>query len=345
MSRVLLMSLLLSAPAVAADPPDPRLWLEDVTGDKALGWVKGRNAESTGELAGGPEFAAMRDRILRIFDSKEKIPFVSKSGDRWYNFWQDQQHVKGLWRRTTLDEYRKAEPAWETVLDLDKLAADEKENWVWHGAQLLYPTYDRCLVSLSRGGADANVVREFDVVTKAFVADGFKLPEAKSSISWRTRDSVFVGTDFGPGSLTKSGYPRVVKEWTRGTPLAAAVTVFEGEAGDVSVSGGRSKEEGYERDMIGRAKTFYISETFIRDGAKLTKLDVPDDIKGGPVRDDYFAEPRTDWTVGGRTYKAGSLLTIKLSKLLAGTATSPCCSSRPPGGPSTTTTCSRAGCC
>ncbi len=318
MTWVLLMSLLLAAPAVAADPPDPRQWLEDVTGEKPLTWVKARNAESTGELAAGPEFTAMRDRILRVYDSKEKIPFVSKSGDRWYNFWQDATHVKGIWRRTTLDEYRKPEPAWETALDLDELAAEEKENWVWHGAQLLYPTYDRALVSLSRGGADADVVREFDLVKKAFVPDGFKLPEAKSSVSWRTRDSVFVGTDFGPGSMTKSGYPRVVKEWTRGTPLAAAVTVREGQDTDVSVSAYRVQEAGYERDIVHRGKTFYTGETFLRDGPKLTKLDVPDDLKDGVNRDDYFAEPRADWTAGGRTYKAGSLLTIKLAKLLAG---------------------------
>jgi prolyl oligopeptidase len=316
--RSLLAVLLMTTPAAAADPTDPRQWLEDVLGEKALDWVKARNAESTGELAGSPEFEARRGRILRILDSKEKIPFVSKYGDRWYNFWRDKEHVKGLWRRCTLDEYRKPEPAWETVLDLDKLAADEKESWVWHGAQLLYPTYDRCLISLSRGGADADVVREFDVDTKAFVADGFKLPEAKSQIAWRDRDSVFVGTDFGPGSLTKSGYPRIVKEWKRGTPLAAAVTVYEGKDTDVSVSGFRLKDPGHERDVINRGTTFYTGETFLRDGAKLTKLDVPDDVKDSVNRDDYFAEPRTDWAVGGKTYKAGSLLTIKLPRLLAG---------------------------
>jgi prolyl oligopeptidase len=312
------MSLLTLMLAAAADSPDPYLWLEDVTGDKALAWVKARNAESTGELAAGPEFAAMQGRILRILDSKEKIPFVSKAGDRWYNFWRDKDHVKGVWRRTTLDEYRKPDPAWETVLDLDELAAQEKENWVWHGAQLLFPTYDRALVSLSRGGADADVVREFDLTTKQFVPDGFQLPEAKSQVAWRTRDSLFVGTDFGPGSLTKSGYPRVVKEWTRGTPLATARTVYEGKDTDVSVSAFRLQDPGFERDVINRGTTFYTGETFLRDGDKLTKLDVPEDLKDSVSRDDYFAELRSDWAVGGRTYKAGSLLTIKLGKLLAG---------------------------
>ena len=177
--------------------------------------------------------------MLAILDSKERIPYVAKHGHYYYNFWRDEKNVRGLWRRTTLDEYRKPEPDWEVVLDLDKLAAQEKENWVWKGYAPLYPTYDRCLVFLSRGGADATVAREFDLATKAFVPDGFYLPEAKSDVSWRDRDTLYVGTDFGPGSLTTSGYPRIIKEWKRGTPLSQARQVFEGKPEDVSVSAGR----------------------------------------------------------------------------------------------------------
>src|SRR5262249_1582776 len=163
----------------------------------------------------------------------ERIPFVSKHGPHYYNFWRDAKNKRGLWRRTTLEDYRKARPKWETVLDLDELAAREKENWVWHGANVLRPTHDRALLSLSRGGAV--VVREFDLKARAFVKGGFSLPEAKSDVSWRGRDSLFVATDFGPGSLTKSGYPRVVKEWKRGTPLSAAKLVYEGKPDDVAV--------------------------------------------------------------------------------------------------------------
>src|SRR5215471_16081336 len=144
---------------------DPYLWLEDVGGDKALAWVKARNAESTGELTKTEGFKKLEERLLRILDSTDKIPFVSKDGEFYYNFWRDAKNKRGLWRRTTLAEYRKAKPAWETVIDLDKLGEEEKENWVWHGVTFLHPEYKRCLVSLSRGGADAAVVREFDVTT------------------------------------------------------------------------------------------------------------------------------------------------------------------------------------
>src|SRR5262245_36585673 len=228
-----------AVPVAAADDKDPNLWLEEVTGEKALAWVKERNAESTAELAKSPEFKEMNERLLKILDSKDKIPFVSKRGEFYYNFWRDEKNPRGLWRRTTLDEYRKAEPKWETVIDLDALAEAEKENWVWHGATWLQPSYERCLVSLSRGGADAAVVREFDPKTKTFVKDGFTLKEAKSEVAWRDKDSVFVATDFGAGSLTDSGYPRVVKEWKRGTKLADAKLVFEGEKADVAVGAGR----------------------------------------------------------------------------------------------------------
>ncbi|MGL4551014.1 MAG: prolyl oligopeptidase family serine peptidase, partial [Gemmataceae bacterium] len=233
-------------------------------------------------------------------------------------FWRDQTHVRGIWRRTTIEEYRKPAPAWETVLDLDRLGKDEKENWVWGGARWLTPGNARCLVSLSRGGADAVVVREFDPAAKAFVKGGFALPEAKSDISWRTLDSVFVGTDFGPGSLTKSGYPRVVKEWKRGTALKDAVTVYEGKEDDVWISAGRETLEGYERDIVSRGITFYTSQTFLRDGPTLTELKRPLDANDSLVRDDYFVNPRTAWEVGGKTYPAGSLLVIKLKDFLAG---------------------------
>jgi prolyl oligopeptidase len=321
MSRwIMFGAALFAAPssAYAADPEDPRLWLEEVLGKKALDWVKQRNSKSTGELTKEPGFEARRERILKILDSKEKIPYVRKAGAFYYNFWQDEKHVRGLWRRTTLEEYRKKDPAWETVLDLDKLGKDEKESWVWGGARFLYPGYKRCLISLSRGGADAVVVREFDPATKMFVKGGFTLSEAKSDIAWRTMDSIFVGTDFGPGSLTKSGYPRVVKEWKRGTPLKDAVTVYEGKEDDVAVSGSRDNLEGYERDWVTRAITFYTSQTFLRKDGKLVELQRPLDANDSASRDDYFVNLRTPWKVGDKTYSAGSLLTIKLHAFLGG---------------------------
>src|SRR6185503_4922250 len=176
-----------SAPA----EDDPLLWLEDVDGTRALDWVRAENAITGRALAEGAEFAALRTRLLAILDAKERIPWISKRGRHVYNFWQDERNVKGVWRRTTLADYRRAAPDWELVLDLDQLAAEEKENWVWAGSTWLKPTYDRALLSLSRGGADAAVVREFDPVAKRFIdpgaAGGFAVPEAKTTVAWRNR--------------------------------------------------------------------------------------------------------------------------------------------------------------
>ena len=189
----------MSAPDLSADSRDPYLWLEDVTGDDALAWVRERNDESLASLTAGDEFASVRDGLRSVLDSDERIPYVRRRGELFYNYWQDADHPKGLWRRTTLDSYRTGDPDWEILIDLDALAAAEDENWVWAGGAVLYPDYERALVQLSRGGADATVVREFDLPTKAFVPDGFVLPEAKHRVSWIDRDTVFVGTDLGPG--------------------------------------------------------------------------------------------------------------------------------------------------
>jgi prolyl oligopeptidase len=326
MKSLLRLSLLglifvMSGIALAGDPEDPRIWLEDVTGDRALAWVRERNAESTAELTKSEAFQTLDKRLLSILDSNAKIPMISKIGPYYYNFWKDATHKRGLWRRTTLDEYRKAEPAWETVIDLDALGAAENENWVWHGATVLTPADERCLVSLSRGGADADIKREFDLKTKSFVDHGYTLPEAKSRVAWRNLDSVFVGTDFGPGSLTKSGYPRIAKEWTRGTPLESASVVFEGESDDMSVAAYRDLTPGFERDFVARRKTFYSGETFLRRDGKLIKIDVPDDAEIDIDREWLLVQLRTDWTVGGKTYPSGSLIATDFEGFMKGSRT------------------------
>ncbi len=303
----------------AAEPPaDSHLWLEDVTGDKQLAWVRERNAESVQALAGTQDFKTLESRLLAILDSKDRIPMVSKIGAHLYNFWRDAKNPKGVWRRTTLDEYRKTDPAWETVLDLDALAAAEKENWVWHGAAVFEPEDRLCLVSLSRGGADADVVREFDLEAKAFVVGGFVLPEAKSRVAWRDEESLFVATDFGPGSLTTSGYPRTVREWQRGTPLAAAAIVFEGKADDMSVGGYRDLTPGFERDFVYRQITFWTNELFVRRDGSLVKIEKPDDANAAVHREWLLFELRSDWSVGEQTFKAGSLLAAEFDGFMAG---------------------------
>ena len=297
---------------------DPYLWLEDVTGQSALDWVRQQNAISTNELQALAEFDSMRGRLLSIMDSKDRIPLVTKQGKFFYNFWRDEKNVRGLWRRTTLEEYKKRNPAWETVLDLDQLAAQEKENWVWKFANVIERDHDRCLLSLSRGGADATVVREFDLKRKQFVTDGFMLPEAKSRVDWRNRNALYVGTDFGSGSMTKSGYPRMIKEWQRGTPLGNALKVFEGSVDDVSVAGVSIRDHGRTYDFIERRPTFFTDETFVRRGDKWVRIDKPADAEAQTFRDYLLLWLRSDWTVAGKTYASGSLLAADFDAYLKG---------------------------
>jgi prolyl oligopeptidase len=304
-------------PATAAG--DPYAWLEDVSGEKAMAWVRARNAESAKELEVGKTFTALEADILTVLDSDARIPYVSKSGAYYYNFWRDAKNPRGVWRQTTLEEYRKPSPKWETVLDVDALGAAEKQSWVFQGAQFLRPGYRRCLISLSRGGADASVTREFDVETKAFVKDGFQLPEAKSQLSWIDIDTVFVGTDFGAGSMTTSGYPRLAKIWKRGTPLSAAKLVYEGKPTDMAASAVHDYTKGFERDFIVRTPSFFTNEMFLLDkNGKTRKVEVPDDAEAGVNREWLTIRPRTPWTVGGKTYAAGSLLAARFDDFMEG---------------------------
>ncbi len=314
-----------TATATATADTDPYLWLEDVQGERALAWVRERNAQSRAALEAQPRFAEMRAGFRAVLDSRDKIPGVSRRGDALYNHWRDAEHPRGLWRRTTLAEYRKPQPAWETVLDLDALAKTEGENWVWGGATCLAPDYTRCLLRLSRGGADAAVLREFNSVSKTFVDGGFTLPEAKSDVDWINADAVYVGTDFGPGSLTDSGYPRVIKRWQRGQPLASAVTVFEGQPQDVSVGVSVDPTPGFERTVFSRSIDFYNHEQFILRSVAgkdtLQKINLPSDVSISFWRQRALLQLRSDWTVGtgaaARRWPGGSLLVGEAQAILA----------------------------
>ncbi len=315
-----LISASLSGAVMAADEgQDAYAWLEDVTGDKPLAWVKEQNAKAEARLAQSPRFKEMEAGIREVLDSDAKIPGVEKIGDYYYNFWKDKQHERGVWRRTTLVEYRKAEPLWETVLDLDALNKAEGENWVWHGANCLRPQYTRCLIALSRGGADADVTREFDVAKKEWIKDGFFRPEAKGGLGWIDQDNVFVYTDFGDGTMTTSGYPRVVKRWKRGTPMSAATPVYEGTPEDMYIAAMHDDTPGFERDFVSRTIAFYNNELYLigADG-RLTKVDAPNSAEKGVRREWLTLELREPWTVGGRTYAAGSLLATKFDDFMAG---------------------------
>ena len=297
---------------------DPQLWLEDITGDDALEWVRRHNEPTLDEL-GGERFEQMRAEALEILDTDARIPYVRRRGDYLYNYWRDGTHPRGLWRRTTLDQYRTDDPDWDVLVDLDALAAEDGEKWVWAGAEVIEPDYTLALVELSRGGSDATVVREFDLTTREFVAGGFTVDEAKTSISWEDHDTVLVGTDFGPGSLTESGYPRVMKRWRRGQPLDEAQTVFEGIPSDVSVGAGFDPTPGFERLIASRSVDFFNHEYFeIRDG-ELVRIDVPTDARISIHREWLLIRPRSPWTVGAATYPAGTLLAAKYDDYLSGT--------------------------
>ncbi|MDT5264586.1 MAG: prolyl oligopeptidase, partial [Mycobacterium sp.] len=266
---------------------DPHLWLEDISGDDALEWVDARNEPTLADL-GGERFEQMRAEALEVLDTDSRIPYVRRRGEYLYNFWRDAANPRGLWRRTTLESYRASRAGdersreeqktqWDVLIDVDALAADDGENWVWAGADVIEPDLTLALVGLSRGGSDASVVREFDMRTRQFVTGGFELPEAKTDVTWQDADTVIVGTDFGSGSLTDSGYPRITKRWRRGEPLAEAETLFAGEVSDVSVGAGFDPTPGFERLLVSRSFDFFNRERFELRGGELIKIDVPTD--------------------------------------------------------------------
>ncbi|HXZ60580.1 MAG TPA: prolyl oligopeptidase family serine peptidase [Steroidobacteraceae bacterium] len=294
----------------SAGADDPYLWLEDVHGAQALAWVKAQNARSTAVLQADLDYQKDYDAILKVLDATDRIPYGELDHQYVFNFWQDAQHPKGIWRRTTIADYANPAPAWEVLLDVDELALDEHENWVWKGADCT-PSLRRCLLTLSRGGGDAAVVREFDPDARAFVKDGFELAEAKSSITWLDEDTVVFGTDFGPGSMTSSGYPRVVKVWKRGEPMANARTVYEGKESDVASAAVVFHNPAGRMALIQRAISFFTAEYYwlAPDGTtRQLPLPLGADLKGAQGSSFLFTL-REDWSPpGAASIRKGSLI-------------------------------------
>jgi prolyl oligopeptidase len=302
---------------VQQDPAaaDPYLWLEDVHGARALAWVKQQNAKATAILKADPRYRRDYDAILKVLDATDRIPYGELDHEEVFNFWQDAQHPKGIWRRTSAAEYSKPAPAWDVLLDLDALAAAEKENWVWQGAQCA-PSRERCLLQLSRGGGDAAVVREFDPRSRSFVKEGFELAEAKSSITYLSEDVVLCGTDFGPGAMTASGYPRIVKLWRRGEPLARARTVYEGKHEDVGTQGVVFHSPAGALALVQRDVSFFSAEYYlVSPSGETQQLPLPlgADLKGAQGRNLIFTL-REDWTpAGGGAIPRGSLIAYRIA--------------------------------
>ena len=305
---------------VAAQQPsdDPFVWLEDVEGQRSMEWVNAKNAATIAALTRSPLYQPFYDRIKQILDSKDKIAYPSILGNTLYNFWQDADHERGIWRRTTWVSYASASPVWETVIDLDSLSKAEGVTWSWAGASCFEPEYRRCLLALSRGGSDATERREFDLTTRQFVAGGFTIPEAKTSATWVDDSTLLVGTNFGPGSMTTSGYARIIKLWRRGTPLSTATMVYEAPPDHVS-AGSFSTNDGARRYlMITDGTDFYHRAQYLYDQGKVVKIDTPADADIRLVQGQLVVYVRDPWTVSGKTWPTGALIATSVDDFLAG---------------------------
>jgi prolyl oligopeptidase len=304
-------------PTIAAPDDDPYLWLEEIEGERALAFVEQQNALTLRKF-GGAGFADDRDALAEILDRPDNIPYISRRGGFVSNLWKDANNPRGLWRRTTLAEFRKASPAWETILDLDKLAAEENEDWLFAGAQAL-PQGGARMLGLSRGGSDAVVLREFDAETKAFVSGGFFLPEAKGSVQWVDADTLLLSSAYGEGMATNSGYARTVRLWRRGTDVRQAPVLFETAPEHMAVSASVDRTGAAPRIWFGEQLDFFNRKLWLGDesGAR-QRLDLPEDAEMDRHGDWLAVKPRKPWTVGARTYAPDTVLGMSLSRFLAG---------------------------
>ena len=303
---------------------DDHLALEEVNGTEAMAFVAAENQRSLATLTNDPRYEPFRQQAEAILTATDRIPAPSFLGDGIGNYWQDAANPKGIWRRTTLDSYRSADARWETLLDLDALSRAEGRDWVWKGADCLAPDDSRCLISLSDGGKDAVVVREFDTTTGLWVEDGFILPEGKHRIEWLDRDTLLVATDFGDGTLTESGYPYIVKSLSRGQTLAQATEVYRGEQSDggygVSPAVYRNKEGAVQAIIISRPLDTFRSETWELVEGQPVRLTLPDRVSiygtSGPL---LIFSPDEAWTQNGEQVAAGTLQAWSPAQLRLGT--------------------------
>jgi prolyl oligopeptidase len=312
-------SLALSLSALAS-ADDPFLWLEDVGGARALKWVHAQNEQTLRALRADAQYAKDLAAAEAIVAAKDRIPYGTIAGSAVYNFWQDEQHQRGVWRRTALEDYEDSDPNWETVIDLDKLSAFDRKSWVWKGADCLPPAFVRCLVKLSPAGADEIVVREFDVAAKSFVTRGFEVGEAKTDIAWLDRDTVLVATNVGRASLTGAGEPRVVKIWHRGQPLRTADTIYEGNVSDLNITPVSTFDRtGLAEAFIVRERGSFESElVYVSSKRRVAPVAVPKSLAfKGMHRRQLIFQAANDWTVGTRTYAQGTLVSFSLDEYLA----------------------------
>jgi prolyl oligopeptidase len=313
-----------AAPSQAQIQDDPYIWLEDVYSPKAMAWVEQHNTRTTSQLEADPRYPHYYQQALDIAQAKDRIPVGGFIGGQVYNFWQDADHVRGIWRRTSLASYSTGKPEWETVLDLDALAANEKANWVWKGAQCARPLERRCLISLSDGGEDAVTIREFDLRTKSFVPDGFVLPKGKQDVSWENENSLLLSREWKPGQLTKSGYAYVIKRLKRGQRLSSAVEIFRGTKNDVSASAGVLRDaQNRTLPIVVEATDFWHSKTFLIGPKGVRRAAIPEKSQFVDLVDGRaIIQSQEEWTPAGtgKPYPAGSLFSVDLTGLRANPA-------------------------
>src|SRR3984893_9438374 len=305
-------------PTIEAPDDDPYLWLEEIDGERALAWVEAQNSATLARF-GDTRFAADRAPLAAIFDRPDNIPVIARRGAKVFNFWKDAEHPRGLWRATTLDSYRNKEPDWEILLDLDALSVKEREDWTWSGAATIPGSHDRAILMLSRGGADAVVLREFDLASHEFVAGGFHLPEAKGGAAWLDRDALLLSSALGEGMATSSGYARTVRLWRRGSDPLTAPIIFETGADRMSVWADVDRDTEDERVWFARRLGFFDEIVWIGDrtGPK-TRIDLPTDASGEGHRGWRAVKRRTPWTIGGETHPPDPVLGVSFAAFLAG---------------------------
>ncbi|WP_263379467.1 prolyl oligopeptidase family serine peptidase [Granulicella paludicola] len=316
-----LAPLALQAQHSDSSTDDKYIWLEDVSSAKSMDWVKAENARTAKVLEADPRFATYQADALKILEDPNRLAYPGLRGDDVYNFWRDAAHPHGIYRKTTLASYRTASPEWQTVLDFDALGKAEKVSWVNHGLNCLYPGDQYCMVALSAGGEDATTEREFDLKTNKFVDGGFTLPHSKQNIGWLDKDTLLVARNWGPDSMTESGYPYIVKLWKRGTPLDSATEVFRGRPTDISVSAYTLDDaQGHKVTLIHRGVTFFESEDYIYADGNIQPLAIPKkaDISG-MIDGRVLLQTREDWTPAGSksAFPQGSLLQMDLKDIVA----------------------------
>lgn len=315
----LIITIIMVLQNLYSQETDKFQWLEDVDSKKSLDWVEQHNKETLEKLTKLGNYKNIYDKSLSILNSSDRIINPSFHGQYIYNFWQDKEHVRGIWRRTAVKDYINGKPKWDVLLDIDALSKKDDIKWVFKGASGLYPNYDKYIISLSKGGGDAVIYKEFDANKKEFIPNGFSLPESKGSASYWDENTLIVSTNFGEGTMTTSGYPKQVKLWKRGTDLKEATLLIDGATSDVSVGGYRVKDGDNSYLFINQGVTFYSNKNFIWLNNKLIKLDIPDDANiNNLLNNQLIVHLKSDWKVNNTLYKQGTLISLNFTQLIDG---------------------------